>query len=397
MHIFIALLELAILLFVLLDAFETILLPRRISRTHRITTFFYRISWLPWARISRLIRSGTRREAFLAYFGPLSLLFLLVIWAFGLICGFALLQYGVGEHVQLAGEKIGIATLLYLSGSTFFTLGFGDVTPVSGLARVLSVVEAGMGFAFLGVVVGYLPVIYSSFSKREVQISLLDARAGSPPTAVELLRRFGACPQGAVLDAILRDWEHWAAEVLESHISYPVLCTFRSQHANQSWLAALTTILDATALILVGIEAVPMAGQEVDGQTCKQTPIRPEQAKLTFAMARHAVVDLAQVIGVQYRTDIPERLAPDGFVVLQQSLAQIGLRLASTPEAEQKLTKLRSLYESYIQSLGARLLMDLPPWMSTVTRKDNWQGGPWDARIQAQAPATGRSAGYDHF
>ena len=240
MHIFTALLGLAILLFVLLDAFETILLPRRISRSHRITAFFYRITWQPWTAVSRLIPSASRREAFLGYFGPLSLLLLLVIWAFGLICGFALLQYGVGEHVQLAGEKIGIATLLYLSGSTFFTLGFGDVTPVSGLARALSVVEAGMGFAFLGVVVGYLPVIYSSFSRREVQISLLDARAGSPPTAVELLRRFGACPQGAVLDAILRDWEHWAAEVLESHISYPVLCAFRSQHANQSWLAALT-------------------------------------------------------------------------------------------------------------------------------------------------------------
>ena len=86
-----------------------------------------------------------------------------------------------------------------------------------------------------------------------------------------------------MLDQIFKDWERWAAEVLESHLSYPVLSFFRSQHNNQSWLGALITILDATALVIAG----------VDG-------LRFEQSKITFAMARHAVVDLAQVVNARY-------------------------------------------------------------------------------------------------
>ena len=155
--------------------------------------------------------------------------------------------------------------------------------------------EAGMGFAFLGIVIGYLPVVYSSFSRREIQISMLDARAGSPPTAAELLVRLAGRSEGLdrtdVLDEVLRDWERWSAELLESHISYPVLSFFRSQHSNQSWLGALTTMLDVTSLILIGIEGM-----------------HPGQARLTFAMARHAAVDLAQVVNARYDPQAAERL-----------------------------------------------------------------------------------------
>ena len=184
-----------VILAVLLDAFETVVLPRRVRRKFRITVWFYRNTWKPWRKITGLIKSPGRRENFLGYFGPLSLLFLLALWACGLIFGFALLQYGAGEHVMLGNEPVTFGRVIYLSGSTFFTLGYGDIIPTSTIARALAVLEAGMGFGFLGVVIGYLPTIYSSFSRREIEISLLDARAGSPPTAAELLIRFGNCPQ----------------------------------------------------------------------------------------------------------------------------------------------------------------------------------------------------------
>ena len=135
------------------------------------------------------IKTPSRQQSFLGYFGPLSLILLLAFWATTLIFGFALLQYGIGGHEQLGNEPITFGRIIYHSGQTFFTLGYGDILPTSGLARVLSVLEAGMGFAFLGVVIGYLPVVYASFSRREIQISMLDARAGSPPTATELLVR----------------------------------------------------------------------------------------------------------------------------------------------------------------------------------------------------------------
>ena len=367
MFILAAIAGIIVILLVLLDAFETVVLPRRVNRSFRLTSLFYRNTWRPWRKLARLIKSTTWREAFLSYFGPLSILVLLMFWAAGLIFGFALLQYGFGEHVQLGNEPITFNRLLYLSGETFFTLGLGDVTPISGVARALTVMQAGMGFAFLGVVIGYLPTIYSSFSKREIEISLLDARAGSPPSASELLARLGCCPEQEVLDGILRDWEGWAAEVLESHLSYPVLSFFRSQHINQSWLAAITTMLDTSALIMVGI-----------------SNIWPDQAQLTFAMARHAVVDLAQVVKATYDPHVPDRLPPEEMVRLRGVLLEQGLHIKDGAEAEEKLTHLRSLYEPYVTGVARNLQLTLPPWIRSEKRKDNWQGGPWDQAIQAR-------------
>src|SRR5947207_11798401 len=217
MQIFALIVGIVVLLAGLLDAVETVVLPRRVRRQFRITTWFYRNTWRPWARLASHIQSQTRREAFLGYFGPLSMIALLGLWACGLIFGFALLEYGSGEHLSAGNTPITFDVLLYHSGETFFTLGYGDITPVSGFSRALSVAEAGMGFAFLGVVIGYLPTIYTAFSRREIEISLLDARAGSPPGAADLLTRAVNSLDRGTLDRLFHDWERWAAEVLESH------------------------------------------------------------------------------------------------------------------------------------------------------------------------------------
>lgn len=367
MNTFAAISGFAIIVLVLADAFETVVLPRRVTRQFRLTAWFYRRAWRPWAAIARRIRQDARREAFLGYFGPLSLLLLLVLWASSLIFGFALLQFGIGKHLRLTGEPITFGVLLYHSGETFFTLGYGDIIPDGPFSRFLAVTEAGTGFGFLAIVIGYLPTIYSGFSRREIEISRLDARAGSPPTAAELLLRFGKCPHQSVLDEILRDWERWSAEVLESHLSYGVLGYFRSQHNNQSWLGALTTILDATALVMAGIG-----------------DIKKEQANLTFAMARHAVVDLAQVYRAQYNPPYRDRLPDTELTRLRQLLADGDLKLHDDPESQERLAHLRSMYEPYAYALAARLVITLPPWVNLSKRKDNWEGGPWDRIIQAR-------------
>ena len=375
-----------IILAVLLDAFETVVLPRRVQRHFRISNWFYRRTWLPWRAITIKIKSTSRRESLLGYFGPLSLLFLLALWAAGLIFGFSLLQYGAGEHIQLNNEPITYGRLIYHSGETFFTLGYGDIVPTSPFARALAVFEAGMGFGFLGTVIGYLPTIYAAFSRREIGISLLDARAGSPPTAAELLARFGGSPQQMALDDILREWERWSGEVLESHISYPALSFFRSQHVNQSWLGALTAILDATSLIIAGLDGT-----------------RGVQAKITFAMARHAVVDLSQVVKAQYDPSHPDRLPTQDLTRLREYLLAKGLPLKNGGEFEEKLAHLRSLYEPYVQSMARNLAIILPPWIHPEKRRDNWEAGPWDRLIQAQNLAgTGRKPDQrqkieDHF
>jgi Ion channel len=360
---------------VLLDAFETVVLPRRVLRNFKLTAYFYRRTWIPWRGVARRIGKPSRQQNFLGYFGPLSLILLLGFWAAGLILGFALIQYGIGGHEQLNGEKLNFGKILYHSGETFFTLGYGDIVPTTAASRALSVFEAGMGFAFLGVVIGYIPVVYASFSRREIQISMLDARAGSPPSAAELLIRLAGRTEDpgvdqSVLDEVLRDWERWSAELLESQISYPVLTFFRSQHSNQSWLGALTTILDVTSLVLTGIEGV-----------------HPGQAKLTFAMARHAAVDLAQVVNARYDSTASERMTDDEFEEMRSRLENAGLRLKSDELAHTKLAKLRGMYEPYAQATARHLMLTLPLWMHEAKVRDNWQAGPWDRLIQAKGLA----------
>ncbi len=350
----------AILLIVVWDAFEVIILPRRVTRRFRLSRFFYKNFWRIWKFVTQLLPSKKVRESAFGVFGPLSLLILVAIWAVGLVLSFALMQYGSGSAVNVTGTNTGFWTDAYLSGTTFFTLGLGDVVPRSGIARALVVTEAGLGFGFLAGVIGYLPFIYGSFSQREVNISLLDSRAGTPPTAGELLRRH-SYPQGSdALRVLLKDWELWCAELMESHLSYPVLAYFRSQHDNQSWVASLTAILDTCALVMVGIDGA-----------CER------QAELTFAIARHAVVDLSQVFGTSPRPLPEDRLPPAELGRIRDVLAQHGLKLNDGEAADNRLLELRRMYEPYIYALAQYLNQPLPPWIPLKKGKDNWQTTAW--------------------
>jgi len=350
----------AIFLIVLWDAFEAIILPRRVTRKFRIARLFYKSTWKLWKFATSLVSSGKRREALLGFYGPLSLLVLVGVWAVGLILGFGLMQYGAGSAVVTTGSQPSFETDIYLSGTTFFTLGLGDVVPHSGLSRALVVTEAGFGFGFLAAVIGYLPFIYGSFSKREVDISLLDSRAGTPPTAGELLRRH-SYPHGQdALAELLKDWERWSAELMESHLSYPVLAYFRSQHDNHSWIASLTAILDTSALVMVGIEGA-----------CEK------QAELTFAIARHAVADLSQVFGTAPSSLPYDRLPAEELRRIRDILAQHGLKLLDGDAADRRLLELRRMYEPYIHALAAYLNQTLPPWIPQKKGKDNWQTTAW--------------------
>ncbi len=342
------------------DAFETIVLPRRVTRRIRLARLFYRLTQIGWKSIGHLIQSNTRRESYLGYLGPLSLLALFVFWAALFVLGFGLLLWGLALPLNAPEKTISFITYLYLSGTTFFTLGLGDVTPLPGVARLLVVIEVALGFGFLALVISYVPIIYQAFSRRELRISLLDARAGSPPTAAEVLRRNHAGRNVEELRMLLHDWEVWCADILESHLSYSVLAFYRSQHDQQSWVGALTVILDTCALILTGIENIP-----------------DEAARFTFAMARHAVVDLAQVLDTSPTTGV-NRLSSTEFAQLQDMLANSGIRLKEGTATEQKLAELREAYEPFVSALANRMLVSLPPWIPPGDGLDDWQTTAWD-------------------
>jgi voltage-gated potassium channel Kch len=357
-----AILGFVLVIIMLWDAFEVIILPRRVTHRFRFARFFYRLTWQLRSVVTEGITGDKGREFYLSIFGPLSLLLLLGVWATGIVAGFAMLQWGLQDRLNVGQSVASFLTYLYMSGATFFTLGLGDVIPLGRVGRTLVVVEAGLGFAFLGGVISYLPMIYQTFSRREVSISLLDARAGSPPTAGELLRRNGG--DMSELRRLLVDWERWSAEVLESHLSYPFLVYFRSQHTNQSWLAALTTILDACALVMSGINGGPK-----------------RQAHLTFAKARHAVVELSQIFITSPPALAPDRLPPSSLSVLVNLLAETGVTLRDDLATEQTLRELRRMYEPSVQALSNYLLISLPPWFRISETPDIWQISNWQTPI----------------
>ena len=348
------------------DAFQTIILPRRPTGRLRITRLFFIVTWVPWSALARRIRNRKLRETLYSTYGPGSLLFLLMVWAMLLVTGFGLLLFALGTpfaDAMATPTLLGrLRTDLYVSGTTLFTLGLGDVVPRSLAARALIVCESGTGLGFVALVIGYVPVLYGAFSRREVSVALLDARAGSPPTSTELLRRDAFAGGQETLVVLLVEWERWSAELLESHVSYPILCYYRSQHDNQSWLSALTAVLDSCALL---ISVVP--------------GVASRQAQLTFAIARHALVDLGHVFRLEeceakWRAHKgADRLTPANFELLCSDMKQMGMQLCGDPEAPARLHALRALYEPHAHALADYLGLALPLWMPEPLAKDQWK------------------------
>ena len=364
---------------VLLDAFQSIILPRRPVGRLRITRLFYIFTWFPWRRFGGRFRDRAVREQLFSIYGPLSLLVLFVLWAILLTLGFGLVFFGlhVGFHDPFLRPNGGawdrLRSCLYVSGTTLFTLGMGDVLPETQFARTLTVAEAGTGLGFVALVIGYVPVLYTAFSHREILVALLDARAGSPPTAAELLLRHGFEEGPAVLRKLLSDWEGWCAEMLETHISYPILCYYRSQHDNQSWLAALVAVLDTCALLITMMEGE-----------------KTRQAQLTFAVGRHTLVDLVHVFHLeaeekQLREAPLTRLQDEELTRLCEALEGTGFSPCEDFESRERLTAVRMLYEPYACALANYLRLNLPVWV-TPARPDAKKRDAWTVVAGLRSP-----------
>lgn len=341
---------------ILHDAFEVMLLPRRVKSKTRIVRYFFKGTWSFWSATGSKISSEDRRHNFLGLYGPLSLVLLLVVWAAGLICAFGGIFWSLNPTQFSSHQWLNQA---YFSGVTFFTLGYGDIVPHLAWSKVLAVFEAGTGLGFIAMVIGYLPVMYQLFSRREALVIMLDSMAGSPPVSTTVLCRYAEAHELDALDGFLLRWQQWAAELLESQLSYPMLAYYRSQHDNQSWLAALTAVMDVSVLIMV----------RVDG-------VRTLQARLTFATARLALIEMGRVLGAGPHPFAEERLSSGGFAEIRSKLAAARLRFVDEEEAEERLAAFRSTYEPFLNGLANHLLLSLPCWSSNVDQLDNWMNSP---------------------
>lgn len=241
---------LALVLVAASDAVSTLVTTRRRRGRRWPTPVYYRWSWRAWRAIGRRA-SPERREGFLGLYGPLSLLGLLVLWVVLLVSGWGFVWWGLRSAVTGVDSYL---DAVYFAGVGFFTVGFGDLLPVGGLARLLVLVEAFMGLVTMALVIGFLPTLYGAYSRRELQLLALDDLSDSETTAVGFLEAAYANGGTQGVMAAFAEWERWCDEVYDTHTAYPMLAVFRSRQPGQHWLTALAVVLDAAAITLAMID-----------------------------------------------------------------------------------------------------------------------------------------------
>jgi hypothetical protein len=332
----------------LLDVFSTLVVPRSSPRRFRLTRILFRGFWRPWRWLGVRLRTTNGREKFLAVAAPGFFFLLLATWALLVMVGYALILWspvfvhGIESHAASAAGDGRFTTALYFSGSSLFTIGFGDVV-ATGVTRAVVVAEGATGLGLVAVVIAYLPVLYQSFNRREVGILLLDARAGSPPSGHELLRRAASAGDKSSLSDLFREWERWSADILETHLSYPLLVFFRSPHDNTSWVTSLGAVLDAATLILSVMDKDPMPA----AQHLHQTGV-------------HAVEDLFYYFRIEERRPMIER---DEFDEVLRDFKDLGIPLKPPDESWERFQELRAAYGGRLDALAIMLVAPPAQWI----------------------------------
>src|SRR5438477_4581120 len=325
------LIGIAIVVYILNDLFQSVVVPRPTPARYRPTRWVVRPGWRAWRAMGLRARSSDSRERFLGTFAPLVVVILLVVWLSGLVLGFGFIFYGLRDflHPPIGGFQ----TALYFAGTSVLTIGFGDIVATSGLTRLLALVAGGTGLGTIALAISFLFSLYASFQRREILIVTLDARAGAPPSGVSLLETMAKYDMTDELPRLFADWEKWGAEVLDSHLAYPVLAYFRSSHDNESWVSALGAVLDASTLLLTTV---------VDG------PRGP--AKMVFAMGTHLVEDLSRFFRIA--KDHDPGVERYEFDQARERLAAAGWELLGADESWVAFSRLRTQYAVQLNNMA---------------------------------------------
>jgi hypothetical protein len=335
------------------DLFETVVVPRPTPGWFRISRYIVRGSWraIRGLRDGRLSRANDRA---LGLFAPAVTVAMLATWLLTLIFGFGLIMWGLRDELRPVPSDLG--TALYFAATSLLTIGYGDIVAVEAPARIVMITAAVSGLGAVALVVTFLFSLYGSYQRREVQVVVLQAAAGGPPSAVTLLETYAHLHLVGRLPQLFVDWEQWAVEVLDSHVAYPLLGYFRSSHDNLSWISALGTVLDAASLVLTTIKDVPRG-----------------EAKLFKRVGTHLVED---IYNIGFRLGEPTSLDRSDFDAACARLAEAGYTLAAPADAWPAFEAARASY-------AARLELMARYWATPAT---SWLGDPVALRTPLHAP-----------
>ncbi len=325
------------------DLFETVVVPRPTPGWFRIGRYLVRGSW----RVMRGVRDGRSSRSFenvLGLFAPAATVALLIAWLVGLIVGYGLILYVIRDELRPVPENL--STVLYFAATSVLTLGFGDIVADGTPARLIVTIAAISGLGTVALVVTFLFSLYGSYQRREIEVVALQAAAGAPPSAVALLETYAQLGLVGRLPDLFQDWEHWAAEVLDSHVAFPLLGYFRSSHDRLSWISALGTMLDAACLVLTTIDGMPRG-----------------EAKLFKRVGVHLVEDISNL---GFRAGESTRLDRSDFDAACDRLEEARYALVARDQAWPSFEAARATYASRLQGMARY-------W---ATPANSWLGDP---------------------
>lgn len=332
------------------DVFQGVIVPRAENTVLRVSHYLNRGCWRIWPWTAYLLyRDARRRENFLGTFAPFMLVVYLVTWVGLLIAGWGLFFYGIRD--QLRPDGLSFAECVYFAGASFLTIGYGDIVGTTTLAHMSSLVAGACGLAVVAVVATFLFSIFGAFQQRERFVVTLGAHAGAPPSGVGLLIEHAQAAIIPDLAQVFRDGQNWMAEVMESHLAYPILTLFRSSHDYESWVGTLGTLLDASALVLTTVEV----DDAIRGQ-----------AHIAYNLGRHLTHDFTSYFGFRERED-GAGIDRAEFETACKHLTQVGYKLRDGDNAWKRFSDLRKTYAVHLNTLARWL--EIPPvqWVGDRT------------------------------
>ena len=330
----------------LADLFISVVVPRSVGGRLRPSALISRNGWRFWRDQAMRIEDPERREDTLAVFAPMLMVTLLAYWVLSQIVGYGLLFWALRAGLR---PEPHIGGAIYFAGTSLLTIGYGDIVPLHWYTRALSLFAAGGGLATFAIVTTFLFQTFAAFQRREAFVVTISERTGAPPSGLEFVVRHLKLGMSDDIGTILRESQRWIAEVMETHLAYPVLTYFRSSHDDESWVGTLGALLDASTLLITTLD--------LDHRG---------QAEITLRLGSHLVRDFtgffhlpeSDAAGVEY----------DEFVTAYRALRELGVPLRPLEDAWPAFARKRASYAVPLDAMARWWRIPPARWIGDRSR-----------------------------
>jgi hypothetical protein len=344
-----------LVLVTLFDVFQSVVLPRPAIGRVRLSFTLVRVGWRGWLRIAERPRKLQTREAAYAAFAPMAVVVLLLLWALFFITGYALMYSGLHDGLRPQPDSFG--TTVFFSTGRMLAFPVAGIDATGAATRTLTSMEAATGFGLFALVISLLFSLFNAFQRRETAVVALDALAGAPPSGVQLLENCAKDDMAEQLVATFDEWRMWTVDVLETHLTYPLLFYFRSSHDNEAWANSFGAVMDAATLVISTVDGGPVG-----------------HARLMYKVGAHFVADMRHFL--RYAGDPVTGVEREEYVEACDRLEHVGYRLRDLDTAWSEFSRLRSTYGGWLNEVTKGLAVPPAPWIGDRSYLPHRERGP---------------------